>query len=81
MSSTKTEIKELPYGTTKSELVIMYVNQMRENDIIKEINTIIVDNRKDDRCKNVKRIWHIELQEFVAIHGLPKGYTNPYEKP
>ena len=54
----------------------MYQNQMSENFIKKEINTIIQDRRRlpKDKAPKVMNVLHIEFMEFVSLYGVPKGY-------
>ncbi|MEE1897102.1 hypothetical protein V1389_02065 [Flavobacterium rakeshii] len=76
-----TSLKELPFAVTKKELVSMYINQMPERYILTQINAIIIDKRKLPKGKTprVYNIFHLEFMEFIAVHGVPKGYQNPEE--
>ena len=79
MSEVKTNLKTMPPFTTKAGLVNMYLNQMPEGAIIKEINTIIVATRRLEpgRTPRYSKVYHIELREFVEIYGVPIGYETP----
>ncbi|MGQ2982095.1 hypothetical protein [Flavobacterium sp.] len=82
-TQSKTPLKELPFACSKSELVALYLNQMTEDYILSQINTIIAANRPNvtpsDGSPRVRRITNKEFMEFVAIHGAPKGYAKPIE--
>lgn len=71
-----TESKILPYSTTKQGLYNMYADQFSYKSLSEKINQIIIDNRGLSLGSNprVKIIRHLELQEFVEIYGMPKGY-------
>lgn len=71
--------KAMPFATSKSKLIEMYGDQMSDNYIRTEINTIIVANRNlsHDKRPAVQKILHRELKEFVGTYGLPKGYNDP----
>ena len=82
MEAINTTLKKFPHACSKGDLVTMYLPQMSESYIIGEINTIIMNNRPnvvpaDGSRPRVKRIFHKELMEFVAIHGIPYGYYDP----
>jgi hypothetical protein len=64
----------LPYATTKKALVTMYLDQLTEFEIIKNINTII---EAFGGKKNRKKVPHREFSEFVKTFGLPKNYYDP----
>lgn len=77
------ELRLLPYSVTKSQLVAMYRDQMSMEEILKNINEIILENRKklprfrnhtDIQIKRAKNVWHLELMEFVATVGVPAGF-------
>lgn len=77
-------LKPLPYSCSKNELVSFYIDQMPRDMIIKEINTIILNNparkqivRGRRKQPSVSRLFHKEFMEFVAIYGAPKGYAIP----
>lgn len=76
---TTTPLKDMPYHTTKQELFDMYLNQMPEDMIKKEINLIIMDKRRLEPGLTPRhsKITHVELKEFVEIWGVPKGYAHP----
>lgn len=63
--------KPLPYSATKDELVSMYIDQMPEATILRNINTILEEKKFS---KHTKRIPHLEFMEFVETFGLPKDY-------
>ena len=69
-------LKTLPYAVTKKELVLMYLDQMSEIQIRKNINTLLIDARKKSPCNPVRtqKVWHDEFTEFIETYGLPKGY-------
>jgi hypothetical protein len=69
-------LKPLPYAVTKQQLVNMYLDQMSEIQIRRNINTIILDNRKKSPCNTLQgqKVWHEEFKEFLETYGLPKGY-------
>lgn len=71
------DLKPLPYAVTKLQLVNMYLDQMTESQIRKNINTIILENRKQNQNYNTlqgQKVWHGEFKEFIETYGLPKGY-------
>lgn len=77
-------LKPLPFSCSKKELVNFYIDQIPRDKIIKEINTIILNNparkqivRGRRKQPSVSRLFHKEFMEFVAIYGAPKGYTVP----
>jgi hypothetical protein len=68
------EIKNLPYGTTKQNLVRMYLNSgIPAHETIYDINRLF---EKHQRSILKKTIPNNILQEFVKLKGLPKGYKN-----
>lgn len=70
----------LPWSTTKKALVKMYLPDMPERQILREINIIIVANRNKPDASKIRyaqRVRHQELKEFVELHGLPKDYHLP----
>jgi len=81
MSAHNDTLKILPFSVTKGKLLELYGNQMADSFIIKEINTIIVANRRIDKNVNPKvvKVLHIEFMEFVELYGLPQGYRLPVE--
>lgn len=64
--------KHIPYSTTKDQLVLMYVDQIQEKTIIKQINEILKDKGYSVR---VKKVPHLEFMEYIDTYGLPRGYT------
>lgn len=81
-TSTKHPLTALPYACSKQKLYVMYADQMSEDTIRREINNIIIDFRKltPGTQPKVQMIRHLELQEFVATHALPRGFYNPYQE-
>jgi hypothetical protein len=78
MNSTN-NLKKTPFATTKSELVDMYLNQMPEKDILRQINFIIIDKRRLEPGATPRnsKVYHVEFKEFVETYGLPLGYDEP----
>ena len=64
-------LKKLPNGTTKQELVNMYIDQLPEHEIRYEINLIF---EKNNRSKNKKTIPHLLFMDFVKKYGVPRNY-------
>ena len=81
------ELKFIPLEITKSRLVGMYECEYTEAQIRRDINTIIIDNRKNepeykskiDQGKpiSVHKIRQKEFLEFARMKGWPKGYDIP----
>lgn len=79
MNTETLDKKNFPFSCSKSKLYEMYGNQMPTSLITADINTIIIDNRRLPKSKTPRcsKITHKELKEFVALHGIPKGYITP----
>ena len=81
------ELKFIPLEITKSRLVGMYQSEYTEAQIRRDINTIIIDNRKNEaeykgkiasgKPIAVHKIRHKEFLEFARLKGWPKGYAVP----
>lgn len=72
-------IKPLPFACSKKTLVEMYINQMPEREILREINEIIAANRGKE-CKSAMRIKHREFRLFVKKNDAPNGYEDLKDK-
>ena len=82
MESNTNQIKKLPYSITKSQLIKM-CSPFPEYTILKRINTIIYDNRKNRTENTLKTFTQIvrskyieceEIKEYFKTFGLPDGY-------
>ena len=65
------EKKPLPYSVTKNELVTMYINQMPEKTILKQINEMLKEKGFSTRTR---RVPHERFMEYVNTYDLPKGF-------
>jgi len=67
--------KPMPNSCTKKQLFNMYLLDLPKREIRKNINLIIKENRKliNEKICN-QNISPKELQEFIAIYGLPRNY-------
>lgn len=71
-----TKLKKMPHSCTKSELFEMYRLDMTDREMRNGINTIIRENRGLPKFHPTKKqqVFPKELQEFIAVYGLPRNY-------
>lgn len=71
-----TKLKKMPYSCTKGELYEMYRLDMTERAMRNGINAIIKENRGLPKFHKtcMQQVFNKELQEFIAVYGLPRNY-------